>query len=90
MKNREELIRRGRIVFYRLVNVGDGSRKRCLGYELAITQTETGKINRSWFYDASELRWAKHGFRALIDAQSRQVLNRRERWKAYSGRARVG
>jgi hypothetical protein len=73
-RNRQVLAGAARIVLYQLVNASSESKKRCLGYELGITRTESGKIERSWLYEASELRWARHGFQTLVDAQQRDVL----------------
>jgi hypothetical protein len=77
-----------RIVLYEVRNDQAQSRKKCLGYELAIL-TEKGKVEKSWAYEASELFWAREGCRTLIDAQARGVLSNRTRWKPYSAHRRI-
>ena len=85
---RQALKREGRMVLYRLLNANANSRVRNLGYELTITATESGKIERSWFYETSELRWSEEGWKTLTDAQTRNVLGSRSAWKPYNARSR--
>jgi hypothetical protein len=84
MKKREELFREGRIVLYHLRSSRADTRKQCLGYELGVTKTANGKLEQLWSYEATELHWATGGVRTLLDAQKRQVLDHRQRWRPYS------
>ena len=79
----------GRVVLYELRNDRADSRVKCLGYELAIL-TETGKVKQSWNYETTELRWAQAGLTTLADAQNRNVLEQRNRWRPYRGTAYNG
>jgi hypothetical protein len=74
----------GPIVLYQLRNDRAQSRVKCLGYELAVL-TEKGKVEKSWAYETSELRWAQKGYKTLTDAQARGVLEQRNRWRPYRG-----
>jgi hypothetical protein len=87
-RNRQVLKREGRIVLYLLLNASIESKKRCLGYELAVTVTDLGKIERSWLYEASESSRATDGFDTLVDAQQRNVLGNRSAWKRCDARSR--
>ncbi len=72
-----------RVIVFRLRPCGEGSRKTCAGYELAILDPASGKAKRTWFYGTDEERWVRAGFETLIDAQARQVLDDRKSWRAY-------
>ena len=61
---------------------------KCLGYEVAIL-SETGKVQESWQYEATELHWAKAGYKTLIGAQARGALDNRSGWKPYKPNCRV-
>ena len=72
----------GRVMLYELRNDRTESRVKRLGYEVAIL-SETSKVQESWQYESTELRWAREGYKTLIDAQARGVLDARTRWKPY-------
>ena len=77
-----------RVVLYELRNDKTDSRVKCLGYEVAIL-SETGKVQESWQYESTELRWAREGYKTLIDTQARRALDDRSRLKPYKPNCRV-
>jgi hypothetical protein len=72
-----------RVVIFRLSPLGNGSRKKRAGYELAILNRATGKQEKTWFYNVAEEYWARAGLKTLLDAQTRQILDERSKWKHY-------
>jgi hypothetical protein len=96
---RQEIQRVERVVISAICNADSNSRKRLLGYEIAIMQQKETKTagmvefypkheqfpRQIWDYDVSELFWVYQGFVTLLDAQKRNVLDRRGSWKPYEG-----
>jgi hypothetical protein len=78
----------GRVVPYELRNDRPDSLVKCLGYEVTIL-SEKGKAEKSWTYEGTELRWAREGYKTLIDAQARGMLDARAQWKPYKADSRL-
>jgi hypothetical protein len=81
---KKQIQSKGKIVLYELCNDRADSRKKCLALELVLL-TDNGKVEKSWAYEVRELRWALEGYKTLLDAQARGVLNQRDKWKPYQG-----
>jgi hypothetical protein len=96
---RKEIQRVGRVVISAIGNPDADSRKKLLGYETAIMQQKETKTTGTeefyprheqfprqvWSYEVNELFWVYQGFVTLLDAQKRNVLDRRGSWKPYDG-----
>ena len=95
---RKELGRIQRVAISVMLNGDPESRKQALGYELAIIQTKSVKggteeyypredqtPRQLWRYEVREARWALQGLETLLDAQERNCLGERDKWKPYDG-----
>jgi hypothetical protein len=90
MATRIEIERCGRIALSRILGAARENR-----FEVAICSangiypSEETQPKQLWTYETRELLWAWQGFQTLVDAQARNVLGERSKWKPYDSRCCV-